>query len=175
MIRLLTCAAIVAVAFSAQGQIVSAENAGVGIAKLSEPAYPPIARAARVAGKVELEIAVRRDGTLESAAVIAGPAMLRQSALDSAQRTSFQCSGCGEGLTHFRMTYSFELTGAYYCSCTSSDSPAVAPRPAKSYPQITHGIQTVTIIDQPTGTCDCAFRVPMRSVKCLFLWKCGSR
>jgi TonB family protein len=166
---------MVAVAFSAQGQIVSTENAGVGIAKLSEPAYPSIALAAQVSGKVELEIAVRRDGTIQSAAVVSGPAMLRKSALDSAQQISFQCSGCGEGLTRFHMTYSFELAGAYHSSCTSSDSATVAPVPEKSYPQITHGIQTVTIIDQPIGACDCAFRVPVRSVKCLFLWKCGSR
>lgn len=65
---------------------------------------------------------------------------------------------------HFHMTYSFELAGAYHCSYGNRFRDG-GPGPAKSYPHITHDMQTVTIIDQPFRTCDCAISICMQSIK----------
>jgi protein TonB len=51
--------------------------------KKAMPVYPPIARAAGVAGTVILQAAIAKSGELGNIRVISGPAMLRQSALDA--------------------------------------------------------------------------------------------
>ena len=45
----------------------------VVLTSLSNPVYPQLAKAARVAGDVELNLNVRANGTVESADVISGP------------------------------------------------------------------------------------------------------
>lgn len=47
--------------------------------------YPPLARAAGVAGDVELRIDVRQDGSVQSADVWSGHTLLRQVALDNTE------------------------------------------------------------------------------------------
>ena len=44
--------------------------------KLSSPKYPPLALQARIAGSVELDIAVRPDGSVESVILSAGHPIL---------------------------------------------------------------------------------------------------
>jgi TonB family protein len=48
-----------------------------------EPVYPPIAKATRVSGTVEIRADVSKTGNVTDARVISGPAMLQQSALDA--------------------------------------------------------------------------------------------
>ncbi|HEX4581961.1 MAG TPA: energy transducer TonB, partial [Acidobacteriaceae bacterium] len=47
------------------------------------PAYPPIARAARISGTVVLQATISKTGTIENLRVISGPPMLTQSALEA--------------------------------------------------------------------------------------------
>jgi TonB family protein len=47
------------------------------------PVYPTIAKAARVAGTVELAATISKTGTIKDLRVVGGPIMLRQSALDA--------------------------------------------------------------------------------------------
>jgi protein TonB len=47
------------------------------------PAYPPIAKAARVQGTVVLQATISKTGAIENLKVVSGPAMLQQSALDA--------------------------------------------------------------------------------------------
>lgn len=49
------------------------------------PVYPPIAKAAHVEGTVVLQATISAAGTIENLRVTAGPAMLRQAALDAVQ------------------------------------------------------------------------------------------
>jgi protein TonB len=49
----------------------------------SAPAYPPIAKAARVSGTVVLQATISKSGAIENLHVISGPAMLQQAALDA--------------------------------------------------------------------------------------------
>src|ERR1700748_3534575 len=47
------------------------------------PAYPAIARAARVEGAVVVEAVISRKGMIESLHVVSGPAMLQNAALEA--------------------------------------------------------------------------------------------
>jgi len=61
-------------------------SAGVAVGLLlqkTNPVYPPIAKAARVAGTVELQATISKSGTIENLRVVSGPDMLRQSAMDA--------------------------------------------------------------------------------------------
>jgi protein TonB len=53
------------------------------IVKKVDPVYPPIAKAARVAGMVIIEATIARDGTIKNAKVIRSVPMLDQAALDA--------------------------------------------------------------------------------------------
>jgi protein TonB len=53
------------------------------IVKKVDPIYPPIAKAARVAGMVIIEAIIARDGTIKNAKVIRSVPMLDQAALDA--------------------------------------------------------------------------------------------
>lgn len=54
----------------------------------TEPVYPPIAKAARVVGKVVIEVQVGADGRIVSTKAVSGPPMLLQAALDCVRKWS---------------------------------------------------------------------------------------
>jgi outer membrane biosynthesis protein TonB len=68
---------------------------------LSNPVYPQLAIQARVVGDVELKLFIRRDGTVDSAEYVRGPAMLVQAATDSAKNSKFDCLRCMEATTSY--------------------------------------------------------------------------
>ncbi len=152
------------------------EQHGVVLAKLIPPLYPPLAKQARIAGDVELAVGVRQDGSVESAVVVSGHPLLRQAALDSVKRSQFECQSCNEAVTSQRILFSFQPGPTKYCSETPT-TPRTE-RQESSYPQVIHSANHVTLIDQPVGTCDPAVtitRQKVRSLKCLYLWRCGLR
>jgi hypothetical protein len=171
MIRLTTYFLAISLCYGAFGEGASSESApqiGFSITKLPPPSYPPIALAAHVFGDVVLKIALRGEGTIDSVEALSGPPMLRQPAIDSAKQTQFKCGGCNGSITSFRVTYKFELGPTLYCDLARDSS----------YPRVTQSTDTVTIADQPIGTCDpegAINKVRARSARCLFLWKCGWR
>ncbi|MFZ0319689.1 MAG: energy transducer TonB [Candidatus Sulfotelmatobacter sp.] len=138
---------------------------------LYPPVYPPLARQARIAGDVILRIGVRPDGSVASAEVISGHAMLKQAALDSAQKSAFGCRECGEAVTLVMLTYTFEIRGdcRFGPNCEALEFRA---------PEVTQSHLKVAITAEPTCTCDPAVtitRLKARCPKCLYLWKCGFR
>jgi len=144
------------------------------INKLFQPVYPPGARQARIAGDVELILVVRTDGSLESASVVSGHPLLKQAALDSAQRSQFECRNCTEGVRSFHMLYSFQLGPTKYCADTSETSKG--DQKEELYPRVIQSQNHVTVIDQPVGICDPTVAITatrFRSAKCLYLWRCG--
>ena len=166
--------------FSAAGAPLRAQNLNastqenVGLTKLSQPIYPPVAKQAGVKGDVELELRVNADGNLESAAVVSGHLLLTQAALDSAKYSQFECRGCGAEGARFRILYSFQLGPTSYCTNVSDKSKA--DEKPEIYPKVTQEQNRITLIDQPVGTCDLAFKLverKVRSIKCLYLWRCG--
>lgn len=84
-------------------------EAKVVMTKLSPPVYPPLARAAHIAGSVRLELLVRKDGTVESAKLISGHPILVVAAMESARKSSYECPECGGQKTSYSLTYTFGL------------------------------------------------------------------
>jgi len=138
----------------------------VVLTKLSPPAYPPIARSAHISGDVELMLEIRRDGSIQSATVVSGPEMLKKPALDSSQQSHFECRGCSESVVPYRLTYTFKLI--------DPNVDANGCRPIEPHPDATLSLNHVTLTDRAVFTCDPAAR-RVRSSKCLYLWRCGTR
>src|SRR3954449_12751963 len=83
------------------------------LTKLSTPIYPPLARQARISGEIDLALDICPDGTVGSVSVIRGRPMLRSVAVESAQRSQFECQACIAAVTSYplgsRLNY-FPLT-----------------------------------------------------------------
>jgi len=143
---------------------------GVVLAKLFEPTYPPLARQARITGDVDLMLTIRQDGTVESAVVVSGHPILKQAALDSAQRSQFECRGCDEAITSFALKYKFQITSRGYpkdCDTLDEKQPPSEVDPAH---------HQITVPAWAIGICDPASRIlKVRSAKCLYLWRCSTR
>jgi TonB family protein len=77
------------------------------LVKLFPLTYPPLARQARIMGDVMVQLKILKDGTVESAEIVSGPAMLKQAALDSAQKSTYECQNCGDSVTTYLLTYTF--------------------------------------------------------------------
>jgi hypothetical protein len=72
------------------------------------------------------------------------------------------------------MVYSFQLGPTVHC--TGVSSPINVNRREESYPSVIQAGNHITVIDQPIGTCDLAFKITerkVRSIKCIYLWRCG--
>jgi TonB family protein len=135
------------------------------MSKLSPPVYPPLAKQARITGDVNLIVSVRQDGSIQSVVAASGHPLLKPAALTSAQQSLFDCRNCSQTATSFSMVYSFQLGPTVHCTA-----------PEQRYPEVIQSQQLVTVLDQPIGTCDQAItRQKVRSVRCLYLWRCGLR
>ena len=107
----------------AQGGVsANAPQGEVVLTKLTEPSYPPLARQTRITGDVELMLEIKEDGTIQSAIVVSGHPLLKQAALDSAQRSRFECQNCGPGVRSYRLLYSFQLGPTKHCTETSDSA-----------------------------------------------------
>src|SRR5271165_2326444 len=81
---------------------------GVVLTRWSPPVYSPLARMASVVGEVRVQVQIRQDGSIESAEVVSGHPMLKQAALESAQKSTFECHSCIEPVASYLLTYTFE-------------------------------------------------------------------
>src|SRR5450631_484934 len=134
----------------------------ITLSKLSSPVYPALARQARIAGEVRVEVNIRKDGTVASAQLLSGHPMLSPAALESAKQSTFECRNCVAPLTTYLLTYTFELkTDADCCN-------------AMTVPDVSHSQGHIVVIASAQCLCDpsVSFR-RFRSAKCLYLWKCG--
>lgn len=110
------------------------------------PVYPPLARQARIMGDVKIQVRIRKDGSVDSAEVLSGHPMLKEAALQSALKSTFECEtwssgvfviGCREPVPSFTLTYTFGMR------------------------------------DDLDGL-DCSSATRSRDAKCFYLWKCGA-
>jgi len=113
-------------------------------------------------------ITIRRDGSVESATFVSGHPLLTQGALDSAQRSRFQCAGCSEAVTSYALKYKFQITSRGY--------PKDCYDPTEKQPpaEVDLSRHEVTVSAWVLGICDPAV-LRVRAAKCLYLWRCGSR
>jgi TonB family protein len=129
-----------------------------------DPAYPPLARQANITGDVELKLEIRQDGTIQSASVVSGHPMLTQAALDSAQRSRFECRGCDHALTVGSFTYSFQIVASPGWPC-----------PETSGSRVTQSENHITVMAEPKLVHPYFSYTSARSAKCLYLLDCGRR
>jgi|SRR5580700_2416990 hypothetical protein len=149
---------------------ITQQNAAV-LMKLSPPVYPPIALTAHVTGDIELQLNVRRDGSVESAMVTSGNPLLQQAALSSAKQSQFQCLHCIEELTPYHLFYAFRLD-APSDACTGPD-PCKPASVVERAPDVALSENHVTLTNHLSPVCICEYLKKVRSAKCLYLWKCG--
>ena len=170
LVFILVTAIVLSYAVSAQTP--TGTKGEVVIAKLSAPIYPQIARTAHIFGEVHVTLGVRRDGTIESAIVTIGPPLLRQAALSSARGSQFECRGCENAVTKYSIVYTFQLGQDPGCEVTKETAQTGGKE--QSYPQVIQSENHVTVIVRPVDICDPGVEIDkVRSIKCLFLWKCG--
>ncbi|HEX9000003.1 MAG TPA: energy transducer TonB [Blastocatellia bacterium] len=67
--------------------------------KKVQPAYPPIAKATRASGAVQVQIEVNQEGRVTEAKVLSGHPLLRQAALEAAQQWKFKPTNIDNGRT----------------------------------------------------------------------------
>jgi TonB family protein len=83
-------AALMAAGQSDAVKIVSAEEATGHIVRRVEPTVPPIAKLAKVGGKVKLHIVISASGEVSSATFLSGPPLLLKAAIDAVKQWKFK-------------------------------------------------------------------------------------
>jgi Gram-negative bacterial TonB protein C-terminal len=160
-------------ACAAQGNSsVAHSQSGVVLTKLVQPIYPQIARTAHITGDVDLTLTFRPNGAIDSIAVASGPPLLIKSAEDSVRQSQFECRGCTEPFTTYRLVYAFEIEGA--CECEPKEKASANKEPQRVYPQAPDAKNRITVVAHVLCSCDPSSTfVRARSIKCLYLWRCG--
>ena len=98
--------ALIATAATQSAPSPETPKAEVVLVKLFPPIYPPLARQASIAGDVKVQLRIQKDGTIESAEAVSGHPMLKLAALESAQKSHFECRACADPVEYL-LTYSF--------------------------------------------------------------------
>ena len=109
-------------------------QAEVALVKLSPPIYPPLARQASITGNVKVQLQIQKGATIQSAEALSGHPLLKSAALESAQKSHFECRGCADPVTYV-LTYSFVVKKF------SSESCKLAPK----QPEVSFSDDHVTI------------------------------
>ncbi len=73
-----------------QQQRVSAADADEHLARKVEPVYPPLAKAARLQGKVTLEVVVSKEGAVKNVKTVSGPPMLISAATNAVKQWQYK-------------------------------------------------------------------------------------
>ena len=161
--------------FEALAKSRSADEPGeaqVNLVEVAQRPYPPLARQTRITGDVELTLDVAPNGSVRYVTVVKGHPVLTMAAVDSARSSRFDCKMCGEGTNAYKITYTFQLSDSQGCCiATANASPEQNDVPARGVKQSGNH---VTVFDQPVCMCDPAFEIGRRrSIRCLYLWRCG--
>jgi hypothetical protein len=146
----------------------------VVLASLSRPTFSALARQANVEGEVIVDVTVRQDGSTE-ATVVKGHPLLKQAALDSAMKSRFECRVCSAPLS-YTLVYTFKRTSEGSC-CDGIGAAVKVEQEPQSYDERGRPQTRVTISAEKICLCDPSFTVTkkVRSLKCLYLWRCSSR
>lgn len=147
-----------------------ANSPTVVLTRLSAPIYPEIALTARIQGDVKLTVNVRKDGTVESASVVSGPALLTRAAVSSAEQSQFECVNCFEEFTPYQLIYLYRIDVSQNPCQAPVDCGYSSPRRPTEFSRSTNHI---TVTGHPSQSCICEYVKRLRSIKCLYLWKCG--
>ena len=144
----------------------------VVLVSLFKPVYPSLARQADISGEVNVSVNVNQDGTT-TATIESGHAMLRQAAIDSAKQSHFECRNCAAPLS-YSLVYTFELTRKGDC-CNAFSSPTEVTEEPETINNEGRPQTGVTVASRHICLCDppATMTKRVRSIKCLYLWKCS--
>jgi TonB family protein len=160
----------------AQEQPSDSASDKVTVVALVPPVYPQMARVANIWGDVSVTVKLRSDGTVESVAATTGHPMLKEAALDSARRTRFKCPGCGTDAEPYHMLYTFRMVEGGDCCSALNVAPTIEQLSQSGTSR--EGWQAHIIITvEHSCICDpgvTTTRRKIRSVKCLYLWRCST-
>jgi Gram-negative bacterial TonB protein C-terminal len=139
-----------------------APQRGVHLTRLYDPVYPEVVHVANVYGDVELMLQIRQDGSIQSVEVVSGLPLLQRVAVESARQSQFECRACTDGVTPYKLVYSFQLSDGDCCNSQSS-------------PKVSASENHVWVTNSHFCFCDPAPTVvgKVRSLKCLYLWRCA--
>ena len=142
------------------------------LVNLPLPTYLPLAIQARIAGQVRIELTIRADGAVKSWRTISGPPLLVRAVTDSLPQARFACDGCAQQEYTYSLTYEFVLPEDNFAgACAEYHQTAKAPpMPPSTLDSPTH--VTVRPLQAFCMAVDPA-TPRVRSVRCLWLWKCG--
>jgi hypothetical protein len=171
---LLLVAVAVAAAQAPESAQSHATNGVVALTSLSKPIFSPLARQANVEGQVIVNVTVREDGST-NATVVKGHPLLKQSALDSAMQSRFECRACSSPLSYTLM-YTFKRTSEGSC-CDGIGAPVNVEQEPQSSDEQGHPQTRIIISAEKVCICDPGATVTkkLRSPKCFYLWKCSTR
>ncbi len=124
--------------------------------ELVRPIYHPVAVNARVSGVVVVVVRVRPDGSTAGAEVSRGLFLLSEAGQRAAEASRFECPACVDEQL-FTITYVFDFNTAL--RATEIEASGARVHVVAQSPEISHG---------PVAR-------PVRSSKCLYLWRCGRR
>jgi hypothetical protein len=144
----------------------------VVLTKLAPPVYPQIALIAQIQGDVDVLLKIDRNGGIDSTTVVSGPPLLLRAAQSSAEQSQFKCLNCVEQTTPYHLVYSFKLIRTSYDPCKNPDAQN-EPDSNGNAPQVVVSKNHVTVASQPRLSCGIVVAKKVRSVKCLYLWRCG--
>jgi hypothetical protein len=146
----------------------------VVLTSLSKPTFSPLARQANVEGDVVVDVTVGQDGTTK-ATVVKGHPLLRQSALDSAVQSRFECRLCSAP-SSYTLVYTFKRTSEGSC-CYGMGAPINVVQEPQSYDEQGRPQTRVIISAEKICLCDPSPTITkkVRSPRCLYLWKCSTQ
>lgn len=146
-------------------------KAGAVLVSLSNPVYPPLARQARVTGEVSVAVTVHPDGTT-TAVLESGHPMLSPAALDSATRSHFECHMCNDSVPYL-LVFSFKQIAGGDCCTFLQPQQVEQEQPSEDQ----QGRPRTHVVISAEGICLCdpgaELTKRVRSLKCLYLWKCS--
>lgn len=150
----------------------------VVLTSLSRPVYPPVAVIAHISGEVTVKVSVHPDGSIESVEPGSGNPTLMLSAIGSAQQSKFECRNCGDSTQSKFFTYFYQLVQEPKpdpCCCSAGSNFAPIQQVSQLEDRITITQSPVCICPDECTMAWAATQSKFRSIKCLYLWKCGRR
>jgi TonB family protein len=129
------------------------------------PVYPQMARVARIQGQVALQFTLQHEGTVALQKSTGHP-LLVQAAEESLKTSKLGCDDCKDLTPIFTVVFDFQVAEH---DCRDQE---VTPKQRANL----NGTNRVSIVVQPECTDDPIVHYKrVRSLRCLYLWKCAMR
>ena len=136
--------------------------------------YPKLALQVFSSGDLDILVSIQKNGSIKSAELVRGHPLLAQTALDNAWRSRYECLGCGADGAELHVLYSFKLDLVDCESQAARQTPS--PQLSAPRPLITEAQSHITILQQRDAGCEGPSILRggrIRSIKCLYLWRCA--